>query len=65
MTVEILRSADGIDLCWCLVDVATVELTHLIVKGVVQFKPDVDFEEFTFNATTIQVIVSQTLYKFY
>ena len=44
-----------------MIDVADVDLTHLIVKGVVQFSPDVDFDSYTFSAHTIQVWVSQLL----
>ena len=61
-TVEVLRSAEGIELCWCLIDVATINVTNLIVKGVVQFTPFVEFEQFTLHASTIQVIVSFSMY---
>ena len=41
-----------------MIDVAWAEVRHLVVKGVVQFSNEVDFDEFVFTARTIQVLVS-------
>ena len=53
-----MKEATGIALCWILIDSESIVLDHLIIKGVVQFTNDVDFDQFSFSAITIQVLVS-------
>ena len=44
-----------------MIDVARAEVRHLVVRGVVQFSNEVDFDEYVFTARTIQVLVSFSL----
>ena len=53
-----MKEATGIALCWILIDSESIVLDHLVIKGVVQFTNDVDFDQFSFSAITIQVLVS-------